>query len=412
MNKLLIAVLGGTVASSLLAAPALKEGSVKLSQDDARKIVVEYEIENEPAIVTAVFAEGGAPIDGCLTADVWGDVNKKVGVGAHKFYLDPTKVASDREVSAANMSVTLSAWATNCPPDYLVLDLCYTNIVKFYANTNSFPGGFGSDRYKTTELVMRRVPAADIEWRMGNPSWVKFERGGGLASNTNHYVTISSDYYMAVYELTVSQQDHAQLAAASKSESKMPKSGSYDAARGTSSTWPKDGHQVDGSSLIGRLRALTGLEIDLPTEAQWEYACRAGSQVILSFEYEWNMDDGHPGQFHGDSWNVGANAYPYAWFSGSSGNVSHEVGMLKPNKWGLYDMHGNVAEWCLDWYAVKTANPEYDPEGPLVGTKRILRGGYYNDSCTPGLSGARANDVPSYSSARYGYRLVCPMGEW
>lgn len=348
MDKLLIVVLGGTVASSLLAAPVLKEGSVKLSQDDTRKVVVEYEIEDEPAIVTAAFSEGGTPINEVFTADVWGDVNKKVGVGVHTFYLDPSKFAPDREVSAANMSVVLSVWATNCPPDYMAVDLCYTNIVKFYANTNSFPGGFGSDRYKTTELVMRRIPAAGIEWRMGNPSWV-VERGF-TACNPNHYVTLSSDYYMAVYELTEAQYRCIDLGYGdSSATSRMPKGKlSYDALRGTDYSWPADLHQVTSTSVIGKARALTELEFDLPTDAQWEYACRAGTQLIMSFEKEQNMDDVPPGQFKGDSNKVSSRSDPYAWYSRNSGNAAHEVGLLKPNPWGLYDMYGNLGEWCLD----------------------------------------------------------------
>jgi formylglycine-generating enzyme required for sulfatase activity len=100
-----------------------------------------------------------------------------------------------------------------------------------------------------------------------------------------------------------------------------------------------------------------GLEFDLPTEAEWEYACRADSTTAWSF---------------GDDESVLGD---YAWFGGNSGGKTHPVGTKHPNAWGLYDMHGNVWEWCKDWYGPYKADPVQDPQGPRSGSGRTLRGG-------------------------------------
>ncbi len=133
----------------------------------------------------------------------------------------------------------------------------------------------------------------------------------------------------------------------------------------------------------------------LPTEAEWEYACRAGSQTRYSF--------GNNASQLGD----------YAWFKGNSGNDLHPVGQKKPNAWGLHDMHGNVWEWCHDWFseAPEDNAPTKNPTGPSSGTRRVLRGGARSSDAKDCRSAARTSETPGFADVCfgaefYGFRCV------
>ena len=153
---------------------------------------------------------------------------------------------------------------------------------------------------------------------------------------------------------------------------------------------------------MGKLQAKTGLTFDLPTEAQWEYACRAGTTTALnsgknltSIVQDAAMDE------------VGR--YYYNQSDGKGGYSQHtKVGSYLPNAWGLYDMHGNVYEWCLDWY-----NRSYgtvavsDPLGPTTGSNRVFRGGGWYHAARICRSANRYNLNPSDYDDGFGFRVVC-----
>jgi formylglycine-generating enzyme required for sulfatase activity len=133
----------------------------------------------------------------------------------------------------------------------------------------------------------------------------------------------------------------------------------------------------------------------LPTEAEWEYACRAGSQKKYCF---------------GDD---ESELEAYAWYGGNSGEKTHPVGEKKPNARGLYDMHGNVWEWCQDWYGPYPKAPVTDPTGPTEPTideSRVLRGGSFNGDPDYLRCSCRRGNDPDGRSRRIGFRVVCVGG--
>jgi formylglycine-generating enzyme required for sulfatase activity len=127
----------------------------------------------------------------------------------------------------------------------------------------------------------------------------------------------------------------------------------------------------------------------LPTEAQWEYACRAGSTTRYYFDDDDSILD------------------KYAWYSSNAGGRTHPVGAKRPNAWGLYDMHGNVWEWCQDWYAPGYAAswPTDDPPGPAVGSYRVFRGGSWSVGASRCRASCRNWDGPGDRHDYQGFRL-------
>jgi formylglycine-generating enzyme required for sulfatase activity len=170
---------------------------------------------------------------------------------------------------------------------------------------------------------------------------------------------------------------------------------SWNIIRGNASihNWPSV-KTVDSKSFVGILREKTGLNFDLPTEAQWEYACKA---------------DGVTDPYWGD-----LSPDDYAWYCGNSGGHIHEVGKKIPNNWGLYDMHGNVAEWvldaCGDFNDIK--GDVFDYEGPIPSDDgRVLRGGSFAHSTSEksfyrfGYACSRED----HANGDFGFRVVCSL---
>ena len=139
----------------------------------------------------------------------------------------------------------------------------------------------------------------------------------------------------------------------------------------------------DCDEFCQKLRA-KGLNVQLPTEAQWEYACRAGT----TGDYAGNMEE-------------------MTWYRANSGSKTHEVGLMKPNNWGLYDMHGNVWEWCADRYGLYPSDMQINPRGPdTEGSDCVLRGGSWFSDAGHCRSVYRDSLSPDYRAYRLGLRLV------
>ena len=153
----------------------------------------------------------------------------------------------------------------------------------------------------------------------------------------------------------------------------------------------------DAAAFCKRLSARTGRVFRLPTEAEWEYACRAGSKGKYGFSEDESLSD-------------------YAWFGKSGltalGGRTHNVGQKRPNAWGLHDMHGNVWEWCSDWYgaAYYRSSPRADPKGPDSGRYRTVRGGSWSSKFVGSCRSAnRERKGPTLKSAEVGFRVVSPV---
>ncbi len=196
-----------------------------------------------------------------------------------------------------------------------------------------------------------------------------------------HEVTLSKAFWMGRYEVTQAQWNALM--------------------ESNPSAYPGDDRPVDQVTwdecqvFIERLNQLGEGVFRLPTEAEWEYACRAGTDTEFSY---------------GDDL---ALLPDYCWFWDNSGYQTHPVGLKLPNAWGLYDMHGNVFEWCQDWYdeTYYESSPELDPQGPEEGRYKVRRGGTYGRVGSFCRSAFRFWNRPDYRTSTVGLRLVREMDE-
>jgi formylglycine-generating enzyme required for sulfatase activity len=300
--------------------------------------------------------------------------------------------------------------------DYMVIELSGGPTALSYpvSYMDSMPPGGWTDEYKTTKLVMRRIPAGTF--MMGAAP----NELGGRDNETQREVTLTKDFYIGVFPVTQRQWEKVMgnwpsyFSNQAYRDSRPVERVSYHDIRedpdnsAISPNWPQSS-QVHGDSFMGKLRARTGLTtLDLPTEAQWEYACRAGTTTALNSgknltgtgscpnvsevgRYRHN----HPGGYS-DNQDV------------STDGGTAKVGSYLPNEWGLYDMHGNVWEWCLDWYESYHA-PTMDPVGAASWVWRVFRGGgwYYSaDSCR---SACRLAFDPDHRTDICGFRLALTL---
>jgi formylglycine-generating enzyme required for sulfatase activity len=291
---------------------------------------------------------------------------------------------------------------------YLVVDMSGGRWVANWpvTETDLVPYGGWTDEYKTTKLLLRRLPAGT--YAMGSPD----NEGGRSDDENRHLVKIGRDFYMGVFEVTQKQWQLAMGTSPSTyaGDTRPVESVSYENIRGgeAGAEWPVGGgHAVDAASFLGVLRQKTGLDFDLPTEAQWEYACRAGTTNALNS----GKDLTFSGIFSGSCPNVAKlGRYKHNASDGTGGytNQTTKAGSYAPNAWGLYDMHGNVFEWCLDWYGAYPSGAATDPAGADAGASRVLRGGAWSSDAKSCRSAYRHVAPPSNRLDSAGFRVACP----
>jgi formylglycine-generating enzyme required for sulfatase activity len=192
-----------------------------------------------------------------------------------------------------------------------------------------------------------------------------------------HFVTFSNAFFMGKYEVTQAQW--------SAIMDNNPSAFKDDIRPVERVSW----NDVQAFILKLNTREETN-KYRLPTEAEWEYAARAGSESSYTFGAATNI------------------LSQYAWYRNNSGGETHPVGQLNPNAWGLYDMHGNVHEWCQDWFDRKyySQSPSNAPLGPSTGLAKALRGGDWGSEDWYCRCASRSLSSPDRRSDRLGFRLI------
>ena len=426
--------------------------AVSMTQPGPTRLVnIAYTLDNAPAVVTldvqTNYTEGGmtkwASIGGQAVCNAQGDVWKKVGTSGTfngSITWRPDQSWPDHVITDNGARAVVTAWALDNTPDYMVVDIsegAQQNTQKYYTSTNCLPGGlFGNPDYRTTKLVMRKIMAKDVEWTMGSTS-METQRDGSPKEAT-HTVTLTNNYYIGVFEITQAQWALIQTSYAQPSyynnaayramrpveqvsynEIRVSANSQYTAGGGF---WPRDPNE---GSFLGLLYTRTGIKFDLPSEAQWEFAARAGNgdtrwgdgSAILNSNEDGNMTRLGRYQFNGGG---SSGNRPAADSDGTAGTAI--VGSYAPNNWGLYDMFGNVQEWCLDFYEaditsyggkvnVKLSNPEQNLSGAT--TERIIRGGCCLRAAAQCRPARRSSENATTRSSTYdliGFRVVCTAG--
>ena len=202
------------------------------------------------------------------------------------------------------------------------------------------------------------------------------EQGGDCDGDESpyHRVTITQDYYIGKFEVTQEL---------------------YEAVMGTNpSSWKSFDRPVenvswnDAQEFCAELSRMTGRRFSLPTEAEWEYAARGGKKST------------------GAKYSGSSSTANVAWYDGNSGGQTHPVGRLRPNELGIYDMSGNVWEWCYDWFGNYSSASQTDPMGPGTGSSRVLRGGSWHSSAWGCRVASRGINRPDNRNRYDGFRVV------
>jgi len=428
-----VAALAAAVTMGAGAARAVPQvGNVRMEQREGTRVVdVWYDLAGEAAIVTLGIETNGAAIPDSAVTRLSGDVSVVIQPGADR-HIVWNAGADWPENVTETAKARVTAWSVDAPPLYCAVDVTggpSTNSypVYYYASAEAVPGGVTNDLYKTVHILMRQIPPTGGEgFMMGSPS---NETGRDGTREDWHKVTLTKAFYAGVYEVTQSQWQQVMgdvrpwPARWNNNDYKLTRPveqvSYYDIRENINNTddaavdWPAN-DAVTAGSFMGRLRTKTGLAgFDLPTDAQWEYACRAGTSGALNdgtvnitnTSSDARLDLLGRYQYDGGKvWNGTAWVDPAT--DCTTANATAEVGAYLPNAWGLYDMHGNVWEWCLDWDAGNLGTaPVEDPTGAVSGSARVCRGGGW---CIP-ASGCRSAYRNSYGpSIRYsnlGFRL-------
>ena len=461
MNKNAITRVAAVAAAVVAMAPSSSQAmipevsDVTMTQSATRRVTVTYRLSDAPAVVTldiqtnantsaAADDPGWTSIGGKNICNAQGDVWKKVsGKDTYTITWQPDQIWTDAEgegfkIAANGARARVTAWPVDNTPNYMVVDIsagAQPNTQTYYPTADFVPGGVTNSLYKTTTLLMRKIMAKDVTWTMGSTTLETLNRE---AREATHQVKLENNYYIGVYEVTQSQWSqvatNSTISANFTNERSMRpmEKVSYNEIRNSANStsanasynWP---NAPNPSSFLGLIRSKTGLDFDLPSESQWEFAARAGNgsgywndgSAILNATPDANLN--LLGRYERNGGRV-LSGTSYVDPAASCGvtNGTAIVGSYAPNAWGLYDMHGNVVEWCLDWLEadisayggrvnINTSDPAKTLSG-VSGMARVPRGGCWSNgagNCRPARRfGFGAGDRNSL----IGFRVVCTAG--
>ena len=401
-----------------------------------RTVTVTYNLQYAPAIVTVDVLTNGVSIGAENIVSFEGDVGKVVQPGARQFKWFAKRDWPEHFITENIVSVKLRAWSLFSPPPYMVADLETKSNVTYYVSVDALPdGGLSNRLYKTSRLVMRRINAAGVRWNMGSHSTEI-----GYQKTTPLYVTrekihpaqLTNDYYIGIYPLTRGQFKRITGFAPSRSDGPSGITNeiysvqwvSYSEMRqvaptDSTATPTASNHDYDWpaapapDSYLGKISSFTGVAFDLPGEGEWEYACRAGN-------YSGFWGDGSVIlQASGND----ANLTRLANYHGGSNGTEDKclpVGIFEPNAWGLYDMHGNLWEMCLDVYvddiselngAINTTQISGQSLDGSNGIRHSDRGGARHKDAQYCRSAFRDRDPEAGRSGGVGFRLVSRIAQ-
>ena len=391
----------------------------------SHRVKVSYALATEKTVVvTARMLTNGVAV---ANARLVGDANVEVDAGSRAFYWYPDDTLPTK--AAQTVKAEIKVWSVDAPPAYIVFDVRKAKMQgsgharkpRFYEAECDLPDGIGSDRYRTDEMVMRRVNARGAVFRMGSP--VDETVSGSVRHATGEetrYVTFTEDFYMGVFEFTQGQF----LAAATNANpsafccptdnqhlGRPLEKFSYNRFHSSYKRSEHPGHGVHDSSIVYQLRQATQAVIDLPTEAQWEFACRAGTGT----PFHWGSDSAvshsrnnqNPSGNQTSTWQ-GKEATCTVDEGGTA-----RVGSYPPNAWGFYDMSGNVWEMCVDSWSSgpfdqnTLATPLVDPIVETSSSEHVRRGGGWGAAPYGSRSATRSSCQSENTGV--GFRLVCPV---
>lgn len=372
------------VSAAAFAVPSATVTSFAKDADDSKRMKVVYTL-SEKAVVTAEMFRGAGVGKTKLAGWFDGDVNRLLESGTRTLYWRPADEVAGT-FGAGELKVNLSVYDPEDPPLYMAVFLPDTAKPAFYyASVDDIPGGATNNIYKSDYLLMRRIPAK---------------------GQTSRSVTLEADFYLGVYEVTMGQHQ-TMIGAPGNLAVQATGSGSpkfvcaaspipcaYSSIRG--SDYPENPREVEFADawFLTKYRTRYGIDFDLPFEAEWEFAARAGETGTIWAgmtvdEVAWYLDNAGC-----ETWTYGNASYTHS---------QRPVGLKKPNPWGLYDILGNMGEWCLDKYG---DNKHVVRGSTFAGAASNLtlekRSGWNHGYWDMGLEGS------GYSKEQIGYRLYAP----